>query len=358
MPRADGRVVSTETRSHPETPVTDAFVWPPLNRADRPIDTDAPDPIETGTDAGRGPGWAGRIESDLLGLRSLSFGRWASSTGWRPDRYGAFCWRCAESVGPHETDGSGCGSCRERKLAWDRAVRLSRYEGGTRTAATELKFGRWRRTGVDLGKAMGTRLGEVMAAGGFEPSEVVLVPVPPSWRRRMSRGIDHTGVLARAVGAQSGTRVLRGLRRRHTPAQVGLSATARAANVKGAFSPSRRLERAFGLGKATNPGKKGGQSGVGAGVRVVVLVDDVRTTGATLTAASRAVRKVVGRRVEIWTLVAAVASSRRITESDRGEGPVRGLQSVAGHGMRGGAGVGTAIGVIHEKIAKSFDPAV
>lgn len=300
----------TATGADPEHP-TDAFVWPPAARAEEPIPDDAIDPIETGIDRARRAGLAGTIEADLLGLRSLSFARWAAATGWHPDWYGAFCWRCAESVGPFETDGTGCGSCRERRLAWDRAVRLSVYEGGTRTAATELKFGRWRRTGTDLGRAMGRRLTEVMGAGGFEAHEVVMVPVPASWRRRMARGVDHTAVLARAAASEAGVRVVRGLSRRHTPTQVGLSATARAANVRGAFRPTAALaKRVQGSNDRLNEGD--------SGIRVVVLVDDVRTTGATLTAAARAVRSTVGRRVEIWTLVAAVASSRRPAGTDRG----------------------------------------
>ena len=326
----------------------DLFAWPPAALAERPIETDRPDPVETFTIPDRA-GWARAIESDLLGLRSLSFARWAAATRWRPDRYGAFCWRCAESVGPHETDGTGCGSCRDRTLAWDRAARLSRYEGGPRVAATELKFGRWRRTGVDLGKAMGVRLREVIDAGGFDPGEVIVVPVPASWRRRMARGVDHTAVLARAAAGAAEVRVVRGLTRRHTPSQVGLSATARAANVKGAFRPTQRLARALQCGQGRTTQDRGRKA-----PRVVVLIDDVRTTGATLTAAARAVRKTVGRRVEIWTLVAAVASSRRAPEP--GVGAYDG--DPGGHGVREGGGAGAVPGRVHEKIAKTFDPAV
>ena len=67
---------------------------PPAARADEPIPDDAIDPIETGIDRARRAGLAGTIEADLLGLRSLSFARWAAATwdrlkgevGWQPTR--------------------------------------------------------------------------------------------------------------------------------------------------------------------------------------------------------------------------------------------------------------------------------
>lgn len=289
--------VREHTSAKPEP--ADAFVWPPVAWADEPILSDAPvDEPTVVRPAPAGVGVLGRLEEDLLGVRSISFARWAARTGWSPDGFGAFCWRCAESVGGHEVSGDGCGSCREKRLLWDRAIRLSVYTAGPRAAVTELKFGRWRRTGIELGRAMGRRLRDTMDAGGFGPEEVVLVPVPASWRRRMARGIDHARVLARAAGAEAGVRVVPGLARRHTPPQVGLSATARAANIRGAFRARPGLERRTG------------------GVRAVVVIDDVRTTGATMTAACRAVRGAIGPGREIWSLVATVASARRAREGD------------------------------------------
>jgi predicted amidophosphoribosyltransferase len=298
---------------------TDLFVWPPTTAPDDPITLDVP--AEPGPDArveasgdpspGALAAALGAIEEDLLGVRSVSFARWARATGWTPDGFGAFCWRCAESVGPFECDGAGCGSCREKRLAWDRALRLGVYNAGLRSCVTELKFGRWRRTGADLGRFMGRRLAESMAAGGFAPSEVVLVPVPSSWRRRMQRGVDHTGVLAKAAGAEAGVRLLAGLVRRHTPPQVGLSATARAANIRGAFRPGPALARLTPSGPAAGAARRSGVRAAPGRVRAVVVLDDVRTTGATMSAACRAVRGSVGRTVEIWSLVAAVASQRR-----------------------------------------------
>lgn len=311
------------------------FVWPPAPVVAEPIDTDAPGEPGPAPTPARPAGLGVRAETDLLGLRAVSFARWARATGWRPDRFGDFCWRCAGSVSPYETDGNGCGSCRDKSLAWDRAARLGLYRGGVRDAVTELKFGRWRRTGAELGAAMGERLADLLGAGGFEPSEAAIVPVPASWRRRMARGVDHTSVLARAAGRRASVPVIRGLSRRHSPPQVGLSATARAANIRGVFRATPALER---------------RVSQGPGLRVVVVLDDVRTTGATMTAACRAVRRIIGRKREIWALTAVVASDRRADRADTGdtgsEAPAR------TGGSRGGRGPG------HEKFEKTFGAAV
>lgn len=282
------------------------FVWPPAKEARSPVRSDLPSALDDAnellgtpatadratTNRARLAGVASSLESDLLGVRAASFRRWADAIGWTRDAAGSFCWRCAGTVGPYECDGGGCADCRGKRLAWNRALRLGRYESGLRAGVMELKFGRWRRTGREIGRELGSAIAGELASGGVRPEEAVLVPVPMSWRRRMGRGIDHTGVLARAASGVSGVPVLRLLVRAHRRQQVGLSATARAANVRGSFIPARR--------SGALPGR----------VRVVIVLDDVRTTGATMTAACRAIRPLIGSSPEVWGAVACVADER------------------------------------------------
>lgn len=245
------------------------------------------------------------IETDLLGRTSLSFGIAVKRQGWEP---GASCWRCATSVGPHEVDGDGCGSCRGKKLAWERAVRVGTYDAPVRDAVRELKFHTWRRTGRELGAALGERIAEALKQGNVEPREALIVPVPMTFRRRMARRVDHTMVLAQSASRVCGTPIAPILAARGRPEQVGLSATARAANMRGAFRASPGAKRI--LKRADR-------------VRVLIVLDDVRTTGSTLTQACRAARQIsealTGADRAIWTAVAAVAgdSSRR-PEGDSG----------------------------------------
>jgi len=118
---------------------------------------------------------------------------------------------------------------------------------------------------------LGAALGSLMAdrANGWVGKVDAVVPVPLHWRRRRSRGYDQAALLARPVARSLGVpSLLRGLRRvRNTPRQVDLPHGERQRNIAGAFAPWRLR---------------------GAGR--VLLVDDVRTTGATLQAASGALK--------------------------------------------------------------------
>jgi ComF family protein len=127
---------------------------------------------------------------------------------------------------------------------------------------------------------------------------VVLVPVPTSRRSRRERGCDLVDELARAsarllcqVGIQA--RVVQALTpARATADQVGLGAAERADNLHGAFR--LRTERSL------------------AG-RDVIVVDDILTTGATVSEAVRVLSAARHRPVGI----AVVAATPRIPEHRR-----------------------------------------
>ncbi len=208
-----------------------------------------------------------RIETTFFGLTRPTFADRAADAGWRPDLPDAYCPRCAGSAGPHECDGEGCRACRGEKVGWDRAVRLGLYEGLLRECIHEVKFSAWRRLGLDLGRQMGEQLKPLLA--GVDGDRLVLIPVPSTLWRRLSRGIDHTGTLARGVRAVVGGTVAPALKRRHRQPQVGLSNTQRRRNVAGTMRV-RGYPRFEGC--------------------TLVLVDDVRTTGATMMEACRALR--------------------------------------------------------------------
>ncbi|MBL4591745.1 MAG: ComF family protein [Phycisphaerales bacterium] len=238
------------------------------------------------------------IETTLLGRTALSFARQTKREDWHPDADETYCWRCAGSVGMHETDGEGCAACRNTKLHWDQGIRVSEYTGPVRDALLDLKFHRWRTTGRELGSALGSCILERMKRAQVDPGETILVPIPTSNRRRIRRGVDHTRVLcegaARAIGCPS----IRILAANHRPEQIGLSMSARGRNMKGAFRVRER-----GIGRIDD------------GCRVIILVDDVRTTGATMTAGCKGVRGALknikrGSETEIWVATAGVAAGK------------------------------------------------
>lgn len=116
----------------------------------------------------------------------------------------------------------------------------------------------------------------------------LIVPVPLHYRRLWARRFNQAGELARHLAIRSGRPSDSGIlqRRRPTRRQVGLNANARARNVAGAFlvADQRRIELAG---------------------RRVLLVDDVLTTGATLRAAARALRR-AGASVDVLTFAMVV----------------------------------------------------
>lgn len=234
------------------------------------------------------PSWVREIESTWLGFTSPPLADRIADAGWSPDPSDAYCPRCATTVGPHETTSpeGGCSACRGRRLPWSRAVRLGPYEGLLRDAILEMKFSAWRRLAEDLGEYLGAVIDEVIRRQTEPRYRYLLVPVPTTMRRRLHRGIDHTACLARSIGRVTDLPVAHALTRRHVPPQVSIPPSARAANVRGTM----RLK-----------------SSEYVRDRVVILVDDVRTTGATLMAAARATAS-GGRPKAIWVATLAVAA--------------------------------------------------
>lgn len=300
------------------------FVWPPRPA---PVDVGVGAPAEAVVDAAasgavvggggprgeaagaavRGSVW-GAVERVWLGLAAPPWRVRAAEAGWAPDGPGAYCGRCGTTVGPHEADGDGCVACRGRRLPWDRFVRLGEYAGVLREAVVEVKFTRWRRLGDELGRLLGAAVLGALRGAGVDLGRVVIVPVPTTFRRRVWRGIDHSLVIARGVSRASGLPVERLLEREHRPSQLEVAPSRRAANVAGSMRA---------------------RAGARVRGRVVVLVDDVRTTGATMAAASRAVRKAKVEGDEagvagVWAAVVGVTpegrSGRRRGAVGRGEG--------------------------------------
>ncbi|SES35144.1 comF family protein [Rhizobium sp. NFR03] len=140
-----------------------------------------------------------------------------------------------------------------------------------------------------------TDLAPMMAAWMLRAGEGVvqaadaIVPVPLHKYRLWSRRFNQSAELARALAHLSGRPMLATalVRRRRTMRQVGLGATQRQDNVRGAFLVT-----------------EAGQSLVFG--RHIVLVDDVYTTGATVAAATRALKRAGASEVTVLTFARAV----------------------------------------------------
>ena len=181
--------------------------------------------------------------------------------------------RCPTCANPRLDQGE-CRECRRRPAAFASVTALGAYRRDLRRAILALKFGgAW-----DLAFPIGERL----AAMGL-PTVDLFVPVPLHLTRLHERGYDQaalvTAVLARTL-AHPWRQALR--RVRSTVPQARLSLSRRQANLDGAFAAT------------------------GVAGRVVGLVDDVFTTGATVQAATVALRAAGARRVHVIVAARAI----------------------------------------------------
>jgi ComF family protein len=177
--------------------------------------------------------------------------------------------RCAACDAPCALLAAFCPSCAEtaeRPPEDDpRDVAAFLYGGAVARAITRFKYERR----PDLARPLGDLLARAVELHGGALADTLVVPVPLHKARLAERGFNQAALLAARVARRLGmaTRPLLLARDRDTPQQARLDRRARMESVAGAFRV-REPDRVLG--------------------RAVLLVDDVRTTGATLDACERA----------------------------------------------------------------------
>jgi len=196
---------------------------------------------------------------------------------------GPLCRRCALPVEIDLGPDTACPACTASPPAWNRAAAPLAYDDTTRPLILALKRGGNR----DRLKHAGRWMRE--AAGDMLETADMLVPVPLHRMRLAARGFNQSLWLAAAVSRASAVPLaIHWLKRkRRTPSQAGLNSAARARNVRGAFHvPDKHKDRIRG--------------------RRLVLIDDVYTTGAVLTACTRELRRAGAANVDILVLARVV----------------------------------------------------
>lgn len=192
---------------------------------------------------------------------------------------GAVCPSCGQ---PFELDpgpGALCGACVQSPPLYDRARAVFLYNEASRALVTGYKYGDRTDRAPSFGRWLARAGGELLADADL------LIPVPLHWRRLFLRRFNQSALLVQAVHRETLVPVLLdGLERlRSTQQQVGLSHAKRRRNVRGAFAvPDKRISAISG--------------------QKVVLVDDVVTSGATIEACTRALKKAGAARVDILAL--------------------------------------------------------
>lgn len=187
-----------------------------------------------------------------------------------------------------------CPLCQEKTYAFDRARSFALYKDVVVRAILLLKFEQIE----PLGEWFSEQLADMVNAGGEWLSADVVVPVPLHREREKDRGYNQAALLSRPLAKRLRLphKTVLLMRTRARPEKQILSLEERWESVRGAF--------------ATRPGSQ-------VDNLRVLLVDDVLTTGATLDACARALRKAGAKSVVGLTVARAVRTSRQTPESGK-----------------------------------------
>ena len=201
---------------------------------------------------------------------------------------------CGERLfSPYAVEGEArCGLCRRVEPPFARAAAYGSYESGLRELIHLLKYGGVRPAASVLGRMLAEAIATLELE--FPAGAVAVVPVPLHRTKLRQRGFNQAELIARAALKikRSGDRLhlCAGVleRKRETASQIGLTSHQRRENLRGAFGVVQ-LEVVKG--------------------REVLVVDDVYTTGATVSECARVLLRAGATKV--W--VATVARTLKIS---------------------------------------------
>lgn len=193
---------------------------------------------------------------------------------------GDYCRRCGRDVSRYAMIDGACPLCENEAIFFDGIARSGVYDGSLREMILSFKSGR-----DELCEGVGFLANSALEGSDFFERIDFFVPVPLHWSRRLSRGYNQSFVLARQLkrpSAKINTELVR-IRRTRTQASM-VTAGQRQKNVAGAFAV---------------------RTGHGLGGSSVCLVDDIKTTGATLNECSRVLKE--AGVLKVFALVLGVA---------------------------------------------------
>lgn len=176
-----------------------------------------------------------------------------------------------------------CDDCRDIGRPWSQGRAALVYDGQGRKLIMALKYG----DRIDLGRTVAPWM--VRAAGDILQPDSLLVPVPLHWLRLLKRRYNQAAVLAQSIAKITRSEVCEDalIRPQRTAKLDGHGIDARFAALDGALRP--------------HPGRIDHLKG-----RHVVLIDDVMTSGATFTAATRACLDAGATKISVLALARAV----------------------------------------------------
>jgi len=207
--------------------------------------------------------------SDVFNLSPICSSCWSEIRKYR----GPSCRVCALPVVSEHS--KVCGQCLKKTPPFSKVIAYGLYEDILAEAINQLKF-----HGI---KRISKTLGRLLLSLDL-PETDGIVPVPMTIKRLRERGFNQSLLIARVIAKESKVPLLMDtlLKKKETPPQIGLSAKERLLNLKNAFEVKGNMK----------------------GLRLL-LVDDVMTTGATVTECSKVLVKAGAEEVIVLTLARA-----------------------------------------------------
>jgi ComF family protein len=196
---------------------------------------------------------------------------------------GDYCPRCGRDASRFGLVAGACGACRAEDLHFDGIARAGVY-----TETLQRMILAFKHDHTELASVLAPLADAALQGSSFYDGIELLAPVPLHWTRRVLRGYNQAHLIARRLHHPRARISADLVRVRRTRAQPqAATPAARARNVAGAFVV--RDGHAF--------------SG-----RTVCLVDDIKTSGATLNECAKTLKQAGAARV--YALVLAVAGQK------------------------------------------------
>lgn len=178
-----------------------------------------------------------------------------------------------------------CGACLQNEPKWQRIVQVSVYKKPLADWIHRFKFHQQYWLDKPLARLLLLAVKQAQREHGLVLPEVIL-PVPLFWQRYWRRGYNQSELIARYLSqwlnipldTQSLSRI------RHTASQRELTAHERRVNLKNAFCYQPQAVEFD---------------------QRIAIVDDVVTTGSTLNAICRELKRAGVKEVQVWTLARA-----------------------------------------------------
>jgi ComF family protein len=196
--------------------------------------------------------------------------------------------RCGHCGSPSAADVGECGECRARRLGFVSARAAFSYRGPARRLVTACKFRGLRSLTREMAALATPYFPMALPSAGGPATPQAVTAVPAHRGHRLERGFNQAELFGRELARSAGLPFVDLLvRTRHGRRQSELAAGERAVNVRGAFGSAPAARR------------------VASELKRVIIVDDVYTTGETLSECSKAL-SAVGCEPHVFTFARAV----------------------------------------------------